>query len=79
MKDKNRKSYRDFIYNNPRADKQTTDPEEVQAEKEAQGRMLYDSRRIDIIKRMVAASKRRKRKKKIDKLQSDSDLWKGLE
>lgn len=79
MKDKDRKSYRDFIYNNPRADKQTTDPAEVQAEKEAEDRMLYDSRRMDIIKRMVAASKKRKRKKKIDKLQSDSDHWKGLE
>lgn len=33
MKDTNKKSYRDFIYNNPRADKQTTDPAEVQADK----------------------------------------------
>jgi hypothetical protein len=79
MKDTSKKSYKDFIYNNPRADKQTTDPAEVQADKEVEGKMLYDSRRMDTIRRMLAASKRRKREKKIDKLQSDSDHWKGLE
>ena len=79
MESRSKKTYRDFIYNNPRADKQTADPAEVQADKEVEDRMLYDNRRVDIIKRMLAASKRRKREKKIDKLQSDSDHWKGLE
>ena len=69
MKDNSKKSYKDFIYNNPRADKQTTDPAEVQADKEVEGKMLYDSRRMDTIRRMLAASKRRKREKKRDKLQ----------
>ena len=79
MKDTNKKSYRDFIYNNPRADKQTTDPAEVQADKEVEGKMLYDSRRMDTFRRMLSASKKRKREKKIDKLQSNPDHWKGLE
>jgi len=37
------------------------------------------SSRADIIKRMVNAYRKRKRKEKIDKLQNRSDLWKGLE
>ena len=37
------------------------------------------SSRADIVKRMVASHRKRKREEKIDKLQSRSDLWKGLE
>lgn len=71
------KTYReikDIIFNNPRADKKNVDVDD-KAEKQIKDKMLYD----DVIKRMKDAFKRRKRKKKIDKLQSRDDLWKGLE
>jgi hypothetical protein len=74
-----RKIYKDLIHNNPRADKQSTDPSEVKADKEIKDKMLYDEKRSDVIKRMLAAYKKRKREKKIDKLQSNQDHWKGLE
>ena len=74
-----RKSYRDLAYNNPRADKQSTDPAEVKAGKELKDKMLYDEKRSDVIKRMLAAYKKRMREKKIDKLQSNQDHWKGLQ
>lgn len=37
------------------------------------------SSRADVVKRMLNAYKERKREAKIDKLQSRSDLWQGLE
>ena len=68
------KEIKDIIFNNPRADKKNVDVDD-KAEKQLKDKMLYD----DVIKRMKDAFKRRKRKKKIDKLQSRDDLWKGLE
>ena len=68
------KEIKDIIFNNPRADKKNVDVDD-KAEKQIKDKMLYD----DVIKRMKDAFKRRKRKKKIDKLQSRDDLWKGLE
>ena len=73
------KQIRDIIYNNPRADKQSTDPSEVKADKEIKDKMLYDEKVSDVIKRMLGAYKKRKREKKIDKLKSNQDHWKGLE
>ena len=68
------KEIKDIIFNNPRIDKKNVDVDD-KAEKQIKDKMLYD----DVIKRMKDAFKRRKRKKKIDKLQSRDDLWKGLE
>jgi hypothetical protein len=68
------KEIKDIIFNNPRADKKNVDIDD-KAEKQIKDKMLYD----DVIKRMKDAFKRIKRKKKIDKLQSREDLWKGLE
>jgi len=68
------KEIKDIIFNNPPADRKNVDIDD-KTEKQIKDKMLYD----DVIKRMKDAFKRRKRKKKIDKLQSRDDLWKGLE
>jgi len=68
------KEIKDIIFNNSRADNKNVDIDD-KAEKQIKDKMLYD----DVIKRMKDAFKRMKRKKKIDKLQSRDDLWKGLE
>jgi hypothetical protein len=67
------KQIRDIIYNNPRADKQNKGWDEKE-EGRMKDKMLYD----DLIKRMSSAYQKRKREKKIDKLKSNSDHWKGL-
>jgi len=67
------KQIRDIIYNNPRADKQNKGWDEKE-EVRMKDKMLYD----DLIKRMSSAYQKRKREKKIDKLKSNSDHWKGL-
>jgi|688.fasta_scaffold2849555_2 hypothetical protein len=67
------KQIRDIIYNNPRADKQNKGWDEKEEER-MKDKMLYD----DLIKRMSSAYQKRKREKKIDKLKSNSDHWKGL-
>lgn len=67
------KQIRDIIYNNPRADKQNKGWDEKEEER-IKDKMLYD----DLIKRMSSAYQKRKREKKIDKLKSNSDHWKGL-
>jgi len=67
------KQIRDYIYNNPRADKQDVDMDDKEIKK-IKNRMLYD----DLVSRMKNAYDRNKRKKKIDKLQSNDDHWKGL-
>ena len=68
------KQIRDLIYNNPRADKQNVDSDDA-AEKKLKDKMLYD----DLIKRMGDAYKKNKRQKKIDKLKSNDNHWKGLQ
>lgn len=68
------KEIKDIIFNNPPADRKNVDIDD-KTEKQIKDKMLYDN----VIKRMKDAFKRRKRKKKIDKLQSRDDLWKGLE
>lgn len=68
------KQIRDLVYNNPRADKQNVDSN-ADDEKKLKDKMLYD----DLIKRMGNAYKRNKREKKIDKLKSNNNHWKGLE
>jgi thymidylate synthase len=67
------KQIRDIIYNNPRAEKQNKGWDEKEEER-MKDKMLYD----DLIKRMSSAYQKRKREKKIDKLKSNSDHWKGL-
>ena len=67
------KQIRDIICNNPRADKQNKGWDEKEEER-MKDKMLYD----DLIKRMSSAYQKRKREKKIDKLKSNSDHWKGL-
>lgn len=44
-----------------------------------EGKKKKPSSRADVVKRMLNAYKERKREAKINKLQSRSDLWKGLE
>ncbi len=51
----------------------------IQEDSEGGKKKKKPSSRADIVKRMVAAHRKRKREEKIDKLQSRSDLWKGLE
>jgi hypothetical protein len=67
------KEIRDIIYNNPRADKQDKGWDDKEEER-IKDKMLYDN----LIKRMSSAYQKRKREKKIDKLKSNSDHWKGL-
>jgi hypothetical protein len=67
------KEIRDIIYNNPRADKQDKGWDDKE-EKRIKDKMLYDN----LIKRMSSAYQKRTREKKIDKLKSNSDHWKGL-
>jgi len=67
------KKIRDIIYNNPRADKQDKGWDDKEEER-IKDKMLYDN----LIKRMSSAYQKRKREKKIDKLKSNSDHWKGL-
>ena len=87
--DKNKKPfkyYRDLVANNPKYDRSVKDAvsdKEVQRQKEL---MLYDAKssleekkKADTIKRMLSAYKKRKREDKIDKLDSNPKLWKGLE
>ena len=51
----------------------------IQEDSEGGNKKKKPSSRADIVKRMVAAHRKRKRDEKIDKLQSRNDLWKGLE
>ena len=87
--DKNKKPfkyYRDLVANNPKYDRSVKDAatdKEVQRQKEL---MLYDAnssleekKKADTIKRMLSAYKKRKREDKIDKLDNNPKLWKGLE
>jgi hypothetical protein len=67
------KEIRDIIYNNPRTDKQDKGWDDKEEER-IKDKMLYDN----LIKRMSSAYQKRKREKKIDKLKSNSDHWKGL-
>jgi hypothetical protein len=67
------KKIRDIIYNNPRADKQDKGWDDKEEER-IKDKMLYDN----LIKRMSSAYQKRTREKKIDKLKSNSDHWKGL-
>lgn len=71
---KSYKEIRDIIYNNPRADKQSIDNNDDKEEKKIKDKMLYD----DVIKRMKDAYQKRKRQKKINKLKSNDNHWKGL-
>jgi hypothetical protein len=70
---KSYKQIRDIIYNNPRADRQSIGDDDKEEEK-VKEKMLYD----DVVKRMKDAYQKRKRQKKIDKLKSNDNHWKGL-
>jgi len=60
---------RDRIYNNPRADQQDQDLNG----KHDPNKMLYDQKQsvLDKIRSVI-------RKKKIDQLKANDDLWKGI-
>lgn len=67
------KPYRDFVHNNPRADRQEPmDTDLDNDKKNVQNKMLYDA------KDTMAKIKEILRKKKIAKLANDSEHWKGL-
>ena len=48
-------------------------------QEDSEGKKKKPSSRADVVKRMLNAYKEREREEKIDKLQSRSDLWQGLE
>ena len=70
--------YKDYVYNNPRADRQIGSMD-AQIDDETMSKMLYDDKKKDLINRMSDAYQKRKRKKKIEKLSRISTHWKGLE
>ena len=83
---KNRsKPYKHLVPNNPQYDKQYQDDDETkQKVRNAYNMMLFDDKtsakgKETIINRMLTAYRKRKRKKKIEKLQRRDDHWKGLE
>jgi len=67
-----RPPYRDKVFNNPRADKQDASWDD-KIEKEEKDKTLYDAKQsvLDKIRAVI-------RKKKVEKLKGNSDLWKGL-
>lgn len=76
--------YKDLVPNNPKYDRSIVDSD-AKAEQEVKDTMLYDSKtsidekkRLDIVKRMLSAYKKRKREKKIDKLLGNDKHWQGL-
>ena len=73
-----KKTLRDIIANNPRADKQYgLNNDDDDAEQKQKENMLYDAK--DLVKRMKTAYQKRKREKKIDALKNSDSLWRNLE
>ena len=68
-----KKSYKDFVHNNPRADAQTTDWDAKDDENRMKEKMLYDGK--DTLAKLKAIL----RKKKIAKLSKDDKHWAGLQ
>ena len=68
-----KKSYKDFVHNNPRADAQSTDWDAKDDENRVKDKMLYDG------KDTLAKLKVILRKKKIAKLSNNDNHWKGLQ
>ena len=68
-----KKSYKDFVHNNPRADAQSTDWDAKDDENRVKDKMLYDGK--DTLAKLKAIL----RKKKIAKLSNNDNLWKGLQ
>ena len=68
-----KKSYEDFVHNNPRADAQSTDWDAKDDENRVKDKMLYDGK--DTLAKLKAIL----RKKKIAKLSNNDNHWKGLQ
>ena len=68
-----KKSYKDFVHNNPRADAQSTDWDPKDDENRVNDKMLYDGK--DTLAKLKAIL----RKKKIAKLSNNDNHWKGLQ
>ena len=68
-----KKSYKDFVHNNPRADAQSTDWDAKDDENRVKDKMLYDGK--DTLAKLKAIL----RKKKIAKLSNNDSHWKGLQ
>ena len=68
-----KKSYKDFVHNNPRADAQSTDWDAKDDENRVKDKMLYDGK--DTLAKLKAIL----RKKKIAKLSKDAEHWAGLQ
>ena len=68
-----KKSYKDFVHNNPRADAQSTDWDAKDDENRVKDKMLYDGK--DTLAKLKAIL----RNKKIAKLSNNDNHWKGLQ
>ena len=68
-----KKSYKDFVHNNPRADAQSTDWDAKDDENRVKDKMLYDGK--DTLAKLKAIL----RKKKIAKLSNNDKHWAGLQ
>ena len=68
-----KKSYKDFVHNNTRADAQSTDWDAKDDENRVKDKMLYDGK--DTLAKLKAIL----RKKKIAKLSNNDSHWKGLQ
>ena len=68
-----KKSYKDFVHNNPRADAQSTDWDAKDDENRVKDKMLYDGK--DTLAKLKAIL----RKQKIAKLSNNDNHWKGLQ
>ena len=68
-----KKSYKDFVHTNPRADAQSTDWDAKDDENRVKDKMLYDGK--DTLAKLKAIL----RKKKIAKLSNNDNHWKGLQ
>tara|TARA_B100000902_G_C27308657_1_gene917070 strand:+ start:130 stop:360 length:231 start_codon:yes stop_codon:yes gene_type:complete len=70
----NKKSYKDFVYNNPRANAQVKDWDaNKDDEKRVRDKMLFDGK--DTLEKLKSIL----RKKKIEKLSNIDNHWKGLQ
>lgn len=70
------RKFRDYVYHNPRADNQFVDDMDGEVKK-AKDRTLYDGY-ADLLKRMESGYRSKKRQQKIDKLDKNKSLWRGL-
>jgi len=81
--DKKKKTYKDFVLNNPRADRERKDSQDIQADKEIEDKMLYGEKsrapkKSSASKRMDNAYRNIQKDKKLDRIK-DRDLWPGFE